>query len=75
MEDSSFISHLKRIDEAKKQVPLSNEIVGAIVILPDTRDKAGDPKDALRAVLLKQTVLLSSLPPMDQKKMIRLNTE
>lgn len=49
MEDDTYMSHIQRIEVVKKQVEKSDKIVGAIVILPDMRDEAGDPKYALRA--------------------------
>ena len=49
MEDSTYETHCQRIKEITRLIPKSETIIGAIVILPDTRDEAGDPKHALRA--------------------------
>jgi len=68
MMDSSFMSHCQRIDDVKKQVPLSNEIAGAIVILPDTRDEPGDPKHALRAGFADTNRLTQFITPDNIKK-------
>jgi hypothetical protein len=63
MEDGSYTSHCKRIDEVKKSVPPSNKIVGAIVILPDTREIPGDPKHALRAGFADRNRLTQFITP------------
>lgn len=49
MPDGSFSSHCQRIDIVKRSIAKSDEITGAIVILADTRNNPGDPKQALRA--------------------------
>lgn len=68
MEDDTFMSHIQRIEEVKKQVPLSDKIVGAIVILPDMRDEAGDPKDALRAGFAETNRITQFITPDETKK-------
>jgi hypothetical protein len=68
MEDDTFMSHIQRIEEVKKQVPLSDKIVGAIVILPDMRDEAGDPKDALRAGFAETNRITQFITPDGTKK-------
>ncbi len=47
--DSSFVSHCQKINQIKRMIPASDEITGAIIILPNTENVAGDPKHALRA--------------------------
>ena len=68
MEDGSFMSHCQRIEAVKKQVPRSDKIVGAIVILPDMRDEAGDPKYALRAGFAETNRITQFITPDGTKK-------
>lgn len=52
MVNDSYESVLKRIDDVKSQIPYSEYIIGAIIILPNyslNRDISGDPLKALRA--------------------------
>ena len=67
MEDDTFTSHCQKIDAVRKQVPRSDKIVGAIVILPDVRDEAGDPKYALRAGFAETNRITQFITPDGSK--------
>ena len=68
MEDDTFMSHIQRIEAVKKQVPRSDRIVGAIVILPDTHDVSGDPKRALRAGFAETNRITQFITPDGSKQ-------
>ena len=68
MEDDTYMSHIQRIEAVKKQVEKSDKIVGAIVILPDMRDEAGDPKYALRAGFAETNRITQFITPDGSKQ-------
>lgn len=50
MRSDKYEEHRRLIEKVRGIIPASSDIVGALVILPpDLRDEAGDPKAALRA--------------------------
>lgn len=63
MQDDSYAAHCKRIEAVKQQIGKSAEIIGAIVILRDTRDQEGDPKHALRAGFVDTNRLTQFITP------------
>ncbi|MCM1219120.1 MAG: DUF3962 domain-containing protein, partial [Lachnospiraceae bacterium] len=71
MEDSTYGAHCRRIEAVKRQIPRSETIIGAIVILPDTRDEAGDPKHALRAGFADTNRLTQFITPKGDKNRVK----
>ena len=49
MRSDKYEEHRRRIEKVRNIISASSDIIGAIVILPDTHDEAGDPKAALRS--------------------------
>lgn len=68
MEDDTFTSYCQKIDAVRNQVLQSDKIVGAIVILPDVRDEAGDPKYALRAGFAETNRITQFITPDGSKQ-------
>lgn len=71
MEDSTYKSHCQRIEEVKRVIPRSETIIGAIVILPDTRDEVGDSKQALRAGFADTNRLTQFITPECDKNRVK----
>lgn len=65
MKSDKYDEHCRRIGKVRERVQPSEEIVGAIIILPMMNDMKGDPKAALRAGFVDVNRLTQFILPID----------